>query len=88
MQQLHDGKPALIFTYSLSAKAKKVVKGRNDITVFCHTNSNDTEVLKSTGETILSGINLWDCGMATKEKYQHLLAICYKENRDIRRRRV
>ncbi|MBO5451935.1 MAG: SIR2 family protein [Lachnospiraceae bacterium] len=69
MQQLHAGKPALIFTYSLSAKAEKVVKECNGITAFYHTNSNDTKVLNSTGETILSGVNLWDLHEMIKEVF-------------------
>lgn len=60
IQQLHTGKPALIFTYSLSEKAKKIVKECSGITAFCHTNSCDTKMLNSMGEIILSGINLWD----------------------------
>jgi hypothetical protein len=60
MQQLHAGKPTLIFTYSLSAKAETIVRECNGVTAFCRTNSNDTRVLNAIGETVLTGVNLWD----------------------------
>ena len=69
IQQLHTGKPALIFTYSLSEKAKKIVKECSGITAFCHTNSCDTKMLNSMGEIILSGINLWDLHEMIKEVF-------------------
>lgn len=69
MQQLHVGKLTLIFTYSLSAKAEKIIKECNGITAFCHINSNDTKVLNSMGETILSGVNLWDIHEMLKEVF-------------------
>lgn len=69
MQQLRVGKPALIFTHSLSANAETIVRECSGITAFCHVNSNDTRVLNATGETILLGVNLWDLHEMIKEVF-------------------
>lgn len=69
MQQLRSGKQALIFTYELSQKAEKIVKECPNITAFQHINDSDTRVLKSNGDTILSGINLWDVSEMIKEVF-------------------
>lgn len=69
MPQLRVGKPTLIFTYSLSAKAEAIVRECNSITAFCHINSNDTRVMSATGETILGGVNLWDLHEMIKEVF-------------------
>lgn len=69
IQQLHGGKPALIFTYALSAKAEKVIKECRNVTAFCHINSNDTKVITATEEIILSGINLWDLHEMIREVF-------------------
>ena len=69
IQQLRAGKPTLIFTYSLSAKAETIVRECNGITAFCHVNGNDTRVLNATGETILSDVNLWDLHEMIKEVF-------------------
>lgn len=69
IQQLHMGKPALIFTYSLSEKAKKIAKENKGVTAFCHANSCDTEMVTSKEKTILSGINLWDLREMIKEVF-------------------
>jgi hypothetical protein len=60
IQQLRNGKPALILTYSLSAKAENIIKECRNIIAVCHANITDTKVINSEGETILPGINLWD----------------------------
>lgn len=69
IQQLNDGKPALIFTHSLSTKAENLIMECKGITAFCHTNSDDTKVLNSIGETVLSGKNLWDIHEMIKEVF-------------------
>ena len=69
MQQLRAGKPTLIFTYSLSAKAETIIKECSGITAFCHENSSDTRVLNATGEIILTGVNLWDLHEMIKEVF-------------------
>jgi len=69
MQQLRLGKPALILTYELSRKAEEIVKECSNITAFQHVNTNDTRMLKSNEETILSGINLWDVREMIKEVF-------------------
>ncbi len=69
MQQLRAGKPTLIFTHSLSANAEKIVKECRGITAFCHVNSDDTRVLTIDGESILSGVNLWDLHEMIKEVF-------------------
>lgn len=69
IQQLNSGKPTLIFTHSLSAKAESLVKGCSGITAFCHANSNDTKVLNSSTEVVLTGINLWDIHEMIKEVF-------------------
>ena len=69
MQQLRAGKPSLIFTHSLSANAEKIVKECSGITAFCRVNSNDTRVLNGKGESIMSGVNLWDLHEMIKEVF-------------------
>lgn len=69
MQQLRAGKPTLIFTHSLSVNAEKIVKECSGITAFCHVNSNDTRVLNGKGESIMSGVNLWDLHEMIKEVF-------------------
>lgn len=69
IQQLNAGKPALIFTHSLSTKAENLIMECKGITAFCHTNSDDTKVLNSIGETVLSGKNLWDIHEMIKEVF-------------------
>lgn len=69
IQQLEAGKPTLIFTHSLSEKAESLVKGCSGITAFCHVNSNDTKVLNSSTEVVLSGINLWDIHEMIREVF-------------------
>ena len=39
------------------------------ITAFCHVNSDDTRVLTIDGESILSGVNLWDLHEMIKEVF-------------------
>lgn len=58
-----------IQTHSLSTKAENIVKECAGITAVCHANSNDTKILNSIGETILSGINLWDLHEMIKEVF-------------------
>ena len=60
---------ATILTHSLSTKAENIVKECAGITAVCHANSNDTKILNSIGETILSGINLWDLHEMIKEVF-------------------
>lgn len=69
IQQLKAGKPILIFTYSLSEKAERLVKGCRGITAFCHANSNDTKVLNSSGEVVFEETNLWDLHEMIKEVF-------------------
>lgn len=69
MQQLHGGKPALILTHSLSAKAEKLVNECKNITAVCHVNSIDTKIVTSNGENVLSGVNLWDLHEMIKEVF-------------------
>lgn len=69
IRQLNAGKPTLIFTHSLTAKAETVVKGRGNITAFCHANRNDTKILNSEYEVILPGIHLWDLHEMIKEVF-------------------
>lgn len=69
IQQLKAGKPTLIFTHSLSAKAEMIVKECSNITAFCHRDSNDTRVLNSIGEIILPDTNLWDIREMIKEVF-------------------
>lgn len=60
IKQLSSGKPALLLTHSLSPKAEKIVRECKNVTAICHANSTDTKVIDARGETILSGMNLWD----------------------------
>ncbi len=69
IRQLRAGRPTLIFTYSLSEKAEKIVRECSGITAFCHMNSNDTRVLNATEDTVLVGLNLWDLHEMIKEVF-------------------
>lgn len=69
MQQLHSGKPALILTHSLSAKAEKLAKGCKNMTAVCHANTADTKVVTAKGEEIFSGVNLWDLDEMIQEVF-------------------
>ena len=69
MKQLRSGKPTLIFTHTLSAKAEEIVKKCRGITAFCHVNNDDTRVLTIDGESVLSGVNLWDLHEMIKEVF-------------------
>lgn len=69
LQQLNSGKPALILTYTLSAKAEALVKKYNNITAICHMNSNDTRILNTTEDITFKDINLWDLHEMLKEVF-------------------
>lgn len=69
IQQLRGGKPALILTHSLSTKAETIVNDCKNVTAVCHANSADTKVINADGETILSGVNLWDLHEMIKEVF-------------------
>lgn len=69
MQQLNYGKPALILTHSLSAKATDVVKNCKNITAICHANISDTQVLTATENIVFPDINMWDIREMIKEVF-------------------
>lgn len=69
MQQLRGGKPALILTYSLSAKAESIVKSCKNVTAICYGGGADTKVIDASGETIFSNCNLWDLHEMIREVF-------------------
>lgn len=71
IKELRDGKPALIFTHSLSKKAENLIKQCKHITAFCYADCNGTKILSSEMEKPLEldGINLWDLHEMIKEVF-------------------
>lgn len=69
VRQLRSGKPALILTYELSTNAERLVSECKNVTAISHVNSLDSKVTNAEGETILSGINLWDLHEMIKEAF-------------------
>lgn len=69
VQQLKSGKHALILTYELSQNAERLVGECKNVTAISHVNSSDSKVTNAEGETILSGINLWDLREMIKEVF-------------------
>lgn len=69
VQQLRNGKPALILTYSLSPKAEDLVKTCRHITAICSDNASGSKVINFTEETIFPNINLWDLQQMLKEVF-------------------
>lgn len=69
VQQLRNGKPALILTHSLSTKAEELVKICRHITAICSDKASGSKVINATEETIFPDINLWDLQQMLKEVF-------------------
>ena len=69
VQQLNNGMPALILTYSLSGKAQKLVKHCKHITAICCENVNSSRVITATEDQVFPCINLWDLHEMLKEVF-------------------
>ena len=69
VQQLRNGKPALILTHSLSKKARDLIVSCKNITAICSTNASDSLVVTQSGETVFQNMNLWDLDEMLKEVF-------------------
>lgn len=69
VQQLKNGKPALILTHSLSEKALGIISSCKNITAICSKNAVDTLVVTQSGETVFPNMNLWDLDEMLKEVF-------------------
>lgn len=69
VQQLKSGKPALLLTHTLTAKAEQLVKSCGHITAVCHANTDDSRILTATEDTVLTNVNLWDVHEMLKEVF-------------------
>lgn len=69
VRQLRNGKPALILTHSLSAKAKELIRECKNITAICSMNATDSAVVTRAGETLFENLNLWDLNEMLKEVF-------------------
>jgi hypothetical protein len=69
VQQLYNGKPALILTHSLSANAEHLIKTCKHITAICCNNSTDSRVITATEDIILKNYKLWDIHEMLKEVF-------------------
>jgi hypothetical protein len=69
VQQLRNGKPALILTHSLSKKALELIGSCKNITAICSKNTSDSLVVKQSGETVFLNLNLWDLDEMLKEVF-------------------
>lgn len=69
VQQLRNGKPALILTHSLSKKSMELVGCCKNITAICSKNKTDSLVVTQAGETIFPNLNLWDLNEMLREVF-------------------
>lgn len=69
VQQLNNGKPALILTHSLSAKAESLVKTCKHITAIVSDNSNGSKIITANEEIIIPNMKLWDLQTMLKEVF-------------------
>jgi hypothetical protein len=69
VQQLSNGKPALILTYSLSKKAQSLVSSCKHIIAICCEDANSSRVITATENQVFPDINLWDLHEMIKEVF-------------------
>lgn len=69
VQQLKSGKPALILTHSLSAKAESIVKSSEHVIAISSSGAEDSKVITSAEEHVFPKLNLWDLHTMLKEVF-------------------
>lgn len=69
VHQLKNGKPALILTYSLSVKARDIVRRCKNITAICSDGKTGSVVVTREGEYPFSNLNLWDLNDMLEEVF-------------------
>ena len=69
VRQLENGKPALILTYSLSDKARNIIRRSKNITAICSDGNNGSVVLTCEGEYTFLDLNLWDLNNMLEEVF-------------------
>lgn len=69
VRQLNNGKPALLLTHSLSAKAEHLIKSCKHITAICCESLTHTKVVTQSEDIIIKDYNLWDIREMLKEVF-------------------